>query len=162
MSKIKAKDPLAPIRGPLFSVRFLIAILLVAAGIAWVVMWTFYVRDLYTFDHTLSDGASKPDAWLPVEKLKDWNWAVGFGLMFIGLALSAHPSTPLGRGRGVVVGMLACFLIGLIWICTFYVFADRIGGDPNEIWLLGSLGQLNLMVGIGFMAVGFTFATRWE
>ena len=162
MSKLKAKDPLAPIRGPLFSVRFLIAILLIAAGIAWVVMWTLYVRDLYDFEHPLTETPSKPDAWLPVEKLKDWNWAVGFGLMFIGLALSAHPSTPLGRGKGVVVGMLACFLIGLIWICTFYVFADRIGNDPNEIWLLGSLGQLNLMVGIGFMAVGFTFATRWE
>jgi len=162
VSKLKAKDPLAPIRGPLFSVRFLIAILLIAAGIAWVVMWTLYVRDLYDFEHPLTETPSKPDAWLPVEKLKDWNWAVGFGLMFIGLALSAHPSTPLGRGKGVVVGMLACFLIGLIWICTFYVFADRIGNDPNEIWLLGSLGQLNLMVGIGFMAVGFTFATRWE
>jgi hypothetical protein len=163
VSKIKARDPLAPIRGPLFSVRFLIAILLVAAGIAWVVMWTFYVRDVYTFEHTLTDNQSKPDPWLPgVEKLKDWNWAVGFALVLIGLALSAHPKTPLGRGRGVVVGMLACFLIGLIWICTFYVFADRIGSDPNSIWLLGSLGQLNLMVGIGFMAVGFTFATRWE
>ena len=162
MSKLKAKDPLAPIRGPLFSVRFLIAILLIAAGIAWVVMWTFYVRDLHAFENAFSDKPSKPDAWLPVEKLKDWNWAIGFGLIFIGLALSANPKTPLGRGRGVVVGMLACFLIGLIWICTFYVFADRIGNDPNEIWLLGSLGQLNLMVGIGFMAVGFTFATRWE
>ena len=164
MSKIKAKreDLLDPVRGPLFSVRFLIAILLVAAGIAWVVMWTLYVRDLYNFDHTLNEKASKPDPWLPVEKLEDWNWAVGFGLAFLGLAVSAHPSTPLGRGKGVVVGMLSCFLIGLIWICTFYVFADKIGGNPNDIWLLGCLGQLNLMVGIGFMAVGFTFATRWE
>jgi hypothetical protein len=165
VSKIKAKreDLLAPMRGPLFSVRFLIAILLVAAGIAWVVMWTLYVRDVYTFEHTLTENQAKPDPWLPsVEKLKDWNWAVGFGLILIGLAISAHPKTPLGRGRGVVVGMLACFLIGLIWICTFYVFADKIGSDPNAIWLLGSLGQLNLMVGIGFMAVGFTFATRWE
>jgi hypothetical protein len=162
VSKIKAKDPLAPVRGPLFSVRFLIAILLFAAGVAWVVMWTLYVRELYDFEHTLAENASKPDPWLPVEKLKDWNWAVGFGLMFVGLALSANPQTPLGRGKGVVVGMLACFLIGLLWICTFYVFADKIGGNPNDIWLLGSLGQLNLMVGIGFMAVGFTFATRWE
>ena len=42
----------------------------------------------------------------------------------LGLVVSAHPSTPLGRGRGVVVGMLGCFLIGLLWICTFYVFSD--------------------------------------
>ena len=95
-------------------------------------------------------------------KLKDWNWVIGFGLIFVGLALSAHPKTPLGRGKGVIVGMLGCFLIGLIWICTFYVFADKTPRDPNSIWLLGDLGQLNLLVGIGFMAVGFTFATRWE
>jgi hypothetical protein len=165
VSKIKAKreDLLDPVRGPLFSVRFLIAVLLVVPGIAWVVMWTTYVRDLYTFEHTLNAKSGKPDTWIPgAQKLKDWNWAIGFGLILLGLASSAHPKTPLGRGRGVVVGMLACFLIGLIWICTFYVFADKIGSDPNSIWLLGSLGQLNLMVGIGFMAVGFTFATRWE
>jgi hypothetical protein len=165
VSKIKAKhDPLAPARGPLFSVRFLMAILLIAVGIAWVVMWTLYVRDLYTFDHNLTAKKnSRPEPWLPsAEKLKKWNWVIGFGLIFLGLASAAHPKTPLGRGRGVVVGMLACFLIGLIWICTFYVFADKIGSDPNSIWLLGSLGQLNLMVGIGFMAVGFTYATRWE
>jgi len=158
VSKLKAKDPLAPIRGPLFSVRFLIAILLIAAGIAWVVMWTLYVRDLYDFEHPLTETPSKPDAWLPVEKLKDWNWAVGFGLMFIGLALSAHPSTPLGRGKGVVVGMLACFLIGLIWICTFYVFSNDITAIP----VFNDLGQFNLVVGIALMAVGFTFATHWE
>ena len=33
--------------------------------------------------------------------------------IFLGLVLAAHPSTPLGRGRGVVVGMLGCFLLGL-------------------------------------------------
>ena len=55
--------------------------------------------------------------------------------------------------------MLGCFLIGLIWICTFYVFADEPRGRHLA---LHDLGQLNLLVGIGFMAVGFTFATRWE
>ena len=28
--------------------------------------------------------------------------------------------------------------------------------------LINDLGQYNLVVGIGFMAVGFTFATHWE
>ena len=70
----------------------------------------------------------------------------------------AHPSTPLGRGRGVVVGMLGCFIIGLIWICTFYVFSNDISSVP----VFNDLEQKNLIVGIGFMAVGFTFATRWE
>jgi hypothetical protein len=58
--------------------------------------------------------------------------------------------------------MLGCFLIGLVWICTFYVFANKAAGGPGAIWLLSDLQQYNLMVGIGFMAVGFTYATKWE
>ncbi|KQY57444.1 MULTISPECIES: cell division protein CrgA [unclassified Nocardioides] len=164
MSKSKDKheliDPDA-VKGPIFSVRLLLSVLLIAAGIAYVVIWTLYVRDLRDFDQAFpKPKGGEPDTLIPsMDKLKDWNWAVGFGLIFIGLIAAAHPKTPLGRGRGVVVGMLGCFLIGLIWICTFYVFADR---PEGEIWLLGDLGQLNLAVGIGFMAVGFTFATRWE
>ena len=83
---------------------------------------------------------------------------IGFGAFFLGLMVSAHPSTPLGRGRGVVVGMLGCFLIGLLWICTYYVISD----DVSRIPIFNDLAQYNLVVGIGFMAVGFTFATRWE
>lgn len=162
MSKPKAKqefdDPTK--RGPVFSVRFLVALALIALGIAWVVLWTLYLREVRDWENTIPREGSKPDALLPfMEKLDDWNWLVGFGLLFLGLGLTAHPSTPLGRGRGVLVGMLGCFLIGLIWICTFYIFANK---PEGEIWLLGDLGQLNLVVGIGFMAVGFTFATHWE
>ena len=54
--------------------------------------------------------------------------------------------------------MLGCFVIGLIWICIFYVFSNDSAGIP----VFNDLGQNNLLVGIGFMAVGFTFATRWE
>ena len=54
--------------------------------------------------------------------------------------------------------MLGCFLIGLLWICTFYVFSNDLSALP----VLNDLGQWNLVVGIAFMAVGFTFATRWE
>ena len=57
--------------------------------------------------------------------LENWNYLIGFGLL-LGLMISAHPSTPLGRGRGVVVGMLGCFLIGLLWICTFYVISNDV------------------------------------
>jgi hypothetical protein len=86
-----------------------------------------------------------------------WNFVIGFGLLFIGLAAAANPGTPLGRGQGVVVGMLACFVIGLAWIVVYYVFAQS-GSVP----LLRDLGQYNLVVGIGFMAVGFVYATHWE
>ena len=54
--------------------------------------------------------------------------------------------------------MLGCFLIGLLWICTYYVVSD----DPSAIPVMNDLEQYNLLVGIAFMAVGFTFATRWE
>jgi hypothetical protein len=163
VSKLKAKhefvDPSK--QGPLFSVRFLIALLLIAAGIAWVVIWNLYVRDLRQFEFDGNGG--EPGTLIPgIKKLKDWNWLVGFGLLFLGLAFAAHPKTPLGRGKGVIVGMLGCFLIGLLWICTFYVFADRAPDADNAVWLINDLGQLNLMVGIGFMAVGFTYATKWE
>ena len=79
-------------------------------------------------------------------------------LILLGLVVSAHKSTPLGRGRGVVVGMLGCFLIGLIWICVFYAVANSDSQPP----VINDLDQKNLFVGIAFMAVGFSFATKWE
>ena len=134
------------------SVRFLISLLLMVAGIAWIAFYYVQAR-------------GNPLAFPPVEgspkaiaDLGDWNYAIGFGLLMLGLMVAAHPSTPLGRGRGVVGGMLACFLIGLVWICTFYVFSD----DLSSLWVFNDLGQWNLVVGIAFMAVGFSFATKWE
>jgi drug/metabolite transporter (DMT)-like permease len=152
-SKTKQQDPLAPARGPRFSVRFLVALLLMVAGIAWIAYYYTVVR----VDPT---AIPAPEAGDPkfMADLKDWNYLIGFGLLFLGLVVSAHRSTPLGRGRGVVVGMLGCFLIGLAWICTFYVISD----DVSRLPIFDDLGQKNLFVGIGFMAVGFTFATRWE
>lgn len=136
----------------LFSVRFLISLFLIVAGIAWLVFYYAQAR-------------GNPLAFPPVEgspkavaDLGDWNYVIGFGVLMLGLMISAHPSTPLGRGRGVVVGMLGCFLVGLIWICTFYVFSD----DLSPLWVFNDLGQWNLVVGIAFMAVGFSFATKWE
>ena len=133
-----------------FSVRFLIALLLVVAGIAWLAFYYTQVRV-----DPLSGAEATPKA---IADLGRWNYAIGFGLLMLGLMVSAHPSTPLGRGRGVVAGMLGCFLVGLVWICTFYVFSD----DLSSLWLFNDLGQWNLVVGIAFMAVGFSFATKWE
>ena len=148
-SQHKIADPTAP---PLWSVRFAVALLLVVAGIAWIAYYYVAVRP-------------DPTAFPPVEgspkaiaDLGNWNYLIGFGALMLGLAVSAHPATPLGRGRGVVVGMLGCFLVGLLWICTFYIFSD----DLSSIPVFNDLGQWNLVVGIAFMAVGFTFATRWE
>ncbi|WP_435741778.1 cell division protein CrgA [Nocardioides sp. SYSU DS0663] len=144
------RDPLAPVRGPVFSVRFILALLLMALGIAWIVFYYAAVR--------VAPPATEAGSPAFMADLGDWNYAIGFALIFVGLVVAAHPSTPLGRGRGVVTGMLGCFLLGLVWICTFYIFSD----DLSSLWVFNDLGQMNLVVGIAFMAVGFTYATRWE
>ena len=142
-----------PTAGPLITPRFVVSLLLVALGIAWIVYYYLAVR----VDPTAAPGA-KPGGPAFMADLGGWNYVIGFALLMIGLGISAHPSTPLGRGRGVVVGMLGCFVVGLLWICTFYVVSD----DPSAIPVMNDLGQYNLVVGIAFMAVGFAFATRWE
>ena len=155
MAKLKASQRFAdPDQGRLITPRFVVAILLVLLGIAWIVYYYVAVR-------------ADPTA-VPPEKagspafmadLKRWNYAIGFGLILLGFLISADRSTPLGRNRGVVVGMLTCFLIGLLWICTFYVIS---GDNLHKVAIFNDLDQWNLVVGIGFMAVGFSYATRWE
>ena len=121
----------SPEKTSLFTPRFVIALVLILAGIGWLVFYYVQAR-------------GNPLAFPPVEgtpkaiaDLGDWNYAIGFGLL---------------------LGMLGCFLIGLLWICTFYVFSD----DLSKLPIFNDLGQWNLVVGIAFMAVGFSFATKWE
>jgi hypothetical protein len=132
-----------PAANPVKVVPTALAALLVVAGIAYVV---YYVTQVYD-DQTPKKLAD----------LKDWNWLIGFGLIFLGLAVAARPSTPLGRGRGVVVGMLGCFLLGLVWIVVYYVTSQ-----DASLPLVRELGNYNLIVGVAFMAVGFVYATHWE
>lgn len=144
MSKPTSRTPHAVTTAPAISIpRTVGAALLVVVGIAWMVVYI----------NVAQDGLKL--TWMG--DLERWNFLIGFGLIFLGLAVAGHPSTPLGRGRGVVVGMLGSFLIGLIWIVLYYMT-----GQDLSIPLMKELGQYNLMVGIGFMAVGFVYATRWE
>lgn len=137
-------------RPPLLSVRFVLAILLFAVGVAWIAVHYLAVRP--------GDAGGEPGGPAFMQDLGRWNYLVGFGLVVVGLAVAAHPSTPLGRGRGVVVGMLFCFVVGLLWICTFYVFTNT----DTRVPVISDLDQYNLVVGIALMAVGFVYATRWE
>lgn len=157
MSKPAARKPTVIASGYQTSItRTAIAALLIVLGIAWMVVYINLAKDAAEFASL--PGIKKPDNPLPwMADLKMWNFAIGFGLIFVGLSVAAHKRTPLGRGRGVVIGMLGCFLIGLVWIVTFY-FAGQDGPIP----VMKDLDQYNLLVGIGFMAVGFTFATKWE
>jgi hypothetical protein len=155
VAKLKARPGFVdPDRGPLISARFVVCIVLMVLGVAWIAYYYAAVRvDPNAFP------PPKPGSPHFMAQMLRWNYVVGFGLFFLGLLLSAHPATPLGRNRGVVVGMLTCFLLGLIWICTFYVLS---GTQLPKVPVFNDLDQFNLLVGIGFMAVGFSFATRWE
>src|SRR3546814_4422064 len=63
--KLDFDDP-DEVRGPIFSVRFLISLLLIAAGIVYVVLWTLYVRDLRTFENTFPQPkGGAPDTLIP-------------------------------------------------------------------------------------------------
>ena len=123
--------------------RTVAAAVLGALGIAWIAVYLA--------------ASTRSSALTWMADLGRWNFLIGFVLLFMGLIVAAHPGTPLGRGQGVVVGMLGCFLIGLAWIVVYYVT-----GQDQLVPLIRDLGQYNLLVGIGFMAVGFVYATHWE
>ena len=124
MSKPSARKPTVVASGYETSiVRTAIAAVLVVLGIAWMVGLLTVAQDAAAGTARARKKPSNPLPWMA--DLEKWNYLIGFGLIFVGLVVSAHKSTPLGRGRGVVVGMLGCFLIGLVWIVTFYFVGQR-------------------------------------
>ena len=56
--------------------------------------------------------------------------------------------------RWVAPLMVTMFLIGLLWIVVFYVTR----GD----WPVPDIGNWNLAVGFGFIAIGFGVSTQWR
>ncbi len=57
--------------------------------------------------------------------------------------------------RLIPILMCAFLLIGLAWIVVFYI-------DGQNIPFMDALGNWNLVLGFGLLAVGFGFATRWR
>jgi hypothetical protein len=159
VSKPAARKPTVTVSGYETSwVRCAVVVILVLAGIAWMTVYTQVAMD--AANYVKLPGIKKPHTPLPwMSDLKKWNYVIGFGLILVGLVVSAHKKTPLGRGRGVVVGMLGSFLIGLIWIVVYYFLAQETNA---HLPVMDQLDQSNLLVGVGFMAVGFVFATKWE
>ncbi len=51
--------------------------------------------------------------------------------------------------------MLALFLFGIAWLVVFYVAES---GMP----LTGHLGNANLLIGFGFIILGFLLSTQWR
>jgi hypothetical protein len=158
VSKRTARTPTLSTSGYQTSiVRCAIAVALVLLGIAWIVVYIPFAKDA-ALDIPQANG-KKPDDPLPwMSDLKRWNYLIGFLLIFAGMTAAAHERTPLGRGQGVVVGMLFSFLFGLLYILVYYF----VGNDLDKVPVMKDLGNYNLLVGVGFMAVGFTYATKWE
>lgn len=60
----------------------------------------------------------------------------------------------LDGARWVAPVMVACFLIGLLWIVVWYIAPE----NP----LMASLAGWNVGVGFAFIAVGFFLSTKWQ
>jgi hypothetical protein len=56
--------------------------------------------------------------------------------------------------KWLVPVMLGSFLIGLAWIVVFYM--------TETDFPIPGIGAWNMLVGFGFIGVGFTLATRWR
>ena len=74
------------------------------------------------------------------------------------------PEQPKGERKVARIGspawlaptMVACFVIGLVYIVLFYLL-------QGNIPVLGALGALaNVGIGFGFIAVGFVLSTKWH
>jgi hypothetical protein len=50
--------------------------------------------------------------------------------------------------------MLANFLLGLVWIVIFYL--------SSTAYPIPGIGAWTMLVGFGFVGVGFSLATRWR
>ncbi|WP_371406175.1 cell division protein CrgA [Kribbella sp. NBC_00662] len=50
--------------------------------------------------------------------------------------------------------MLFCWLLGLAWLVVFYVAGQ-------DIPVMDDLGNWNLLIGMGLIAVGFVVSTQW-
>ena len=103
-------------------------------------------------------GCKKPCNPLPLmADLEKWNYLIGFGLIFLGpdrRRPQDHPAGPRPRRRDRDARLLP----DRPDLDRVFYFV----GQDSPIPVMNDLGQYNLLVGIGFMAVGFTFATKWE
>lgn len=60
----------------------------------------------------------------------------------------------IGSPRWIAPAMVASFVIGLLWIVAYYIAPDA----P----VLKDLTYWNVLIGFGFIGLGFVFSTRWK
>ncbi|MFC0865024.1 cell division protein CrgA [Sphaerimonospora cavernae] len=50
--------------------------------------------------------------------------------------------------------MVACWIVGIVWIAVYYIVPDLPG--------IATLGNGNLLVGFGLIIVGVVLSTKWR
>lgn len=90
-----------------------------------------------------------------------WNWGIAIVLLITAMTIADNTRAPGQGSRGwryAGPAMVACGLIGLVWISVFYVIANT----DTHIPFYSDLGQWNILIGMGFIVAAFGFATKWE
>ena len=69
--------------------------------------------------------------------------------------MGARKAAKIGSPSWLAPTMLACFIIGLVYIVVFYLAG-------NQIPVMKDLSAIvNVGIGFGFIVVGFILSTRW-
>ena len=88
---------------------------------------------------------------MPKSKLRD---KVKRKKKVVAVAAPVVEPTKVESPKWLVPVMLANFLIGLLWIVIFYI--------SSTAYPIPGIGAWNMVVGFGFVGVGFSLATRWR
>jgi hypothetical protein len=60
----------------------------------------------------------------------------------------------IGSPRWLVPAMIGFMVVGLLWVVVYYITQTEY---PIE-----SIGNYNMLIGFGLIAVGFALSTRWK
>lgn len=133
-----------------------LAAVLLLVAIGWAV-GTFFA----TTDHDLPRVGEVPG----LVGLGAWNYAIAAAIAFVAMTIAdrTRPEPPPREpgqvgNRWAAPLMVACGVIGLLWIVVFYV----VSGTDTRIPVYSDLGQWNIIIGMGFILAAFGFAMKWE
>ena len=73
---------------------------------------------------------------------------------FVPEAVAHAASLPEESPKWLAPLMVAGFIVGLLWIVVFYISSTK--------YPIPHIGAWNMVVGFGFVAFGFSLATRWR
>jgi hypothetical protein len=75
---------------------------------------------------------------------------------YIAPAQPGAKAVRIGNPAWLVPTMLTLMIVGLLWIVVFYLAG-------NQVPVMKNLNNLeNILVGFGFIGIGFGLATRWK